>query len=109
MSQTESERFNAWWWSDARNINPSKAHAWVVWLAAATVARERLEELEVENERLRHGMSVLCREFREAAQEDIEEGGDMAAAYSYYADRIDALMQPTTRGTMPPRKIMRCE
>jgi len=52
---------------------------------------KRIAELESENERLRHGMSVLCREFREAAQEDAEEGGAMVAAYS--ADRIDVLLR----------------
>jgi hypothetical protein len=76
------------------------------WYAADVVDTElaardkRIAELEaenmgamLENERLRHGMSVLCREFRESAQEDTEEGGAMAAAYSYYADRIDVLMR----------------
>jgi hypothetical protein len=52
MSQTEKDRFNAWWWSSARNVNPSKMHAWVVWLAAAKETRERTEELEAENVKL---------------------------------------------------------
>jgi hypothetical protein len=46
MSQTESDRFNAWWRSDERDIYPSKAHAWVVWLAATKAGRERIAELE---------------------------------------------------------------
>jgi hypothetical protein len=105
MSQTESDRFNAWWRSDERDIYPSKMHAWVVWLAATEAGRERIAkletenmcamELEAENERMRRGMSQLCREFREAAQEDAEEGGAIAAAYSYYADRVDVLIEAT--------------
>ena len=123
MSQTESDRFNTWWWSNERDIAPSKAHAWAVWWAATKALEaenaklvdvivegqgvgalphdgmaygfmpKRIAELEAENERLRRGMSQLCREFREAAQEDSEEGGAMAAAYSYYAERIDVLMR----------------
>lgn len=52
MSQTESDRFNAWWRSDERDIYPSKMHAWVTWLAATEAARERLEALEAENAKL---------------------------------------------------------